>query len=172
VELILLYLEGFKMVQMRILIWALAALIALGGMGMAEDSGTVNVNADLPYVVSITVPTEPISWDFTLGENTKAVTGVEVAANQNWKLEVNTYDTDYDGKFKSTENSSILGSLLNANAGGSDVVLDDENEPVVLKTGTPQDATEVPFSLKQHISYTDAIEDDYTAILQFTVSAN
>ena len=160
-------------------------IMALCGIGM-DTSDTTQVQATIDPFITFTVPGPITGWALSMGDNTRAVSGLAVTSNAPWHIFAQTAKNtpysgnDYSGHFWSPTayaagHGAFVGGLgpgfmtnavvLNA---GTDVSLSDDPAPLV--SGVSLGTTQVPFSMKQTVISGDPATNDYNLVMVFTVS--
>lgn len=169
----------------KMLLGAIVVLMALGGMALAQDSGTTVVSSVLSPTITLDVPAE-ISFPLAVGDNLKTVDDVMVTSNTAWKVQASTafdipeLSNNYYGHFWSAiAYTAGLGASVDGHGPGfldnplniNDIAL--SNTPTIIATvSTLGSAITVPVTLSQNVKITDPAENDYRIALVFTASAN
>ncbi|VVB64120.1 Uncharacterised protein [uncultured archaeon] len=171
---------------MKILLKALVALVAFGGIALATNTMTVQVSGTIASSISLAVPSPITGWAMGQGLNKQDVSGLAVTTNAPWHIFAQTAkgvpeaSNDYYGHFWSpTAYAARLGSFVGRHGpgflknalmvnAGTDVLLSDD--PVPLASGISVGTTQVPFTLKQRVVMADPAADNYRVVIEFTAS--
>ncbi len=173
--------------RMKIWLGVLVAFIALGGMAMASDHGTTQVDASIGAYLEVSAPSEVTSWDLLPGtatehpaENQKTITPT-VTSNENWQLSVKSATNipnptggnyDWKGKFWSPTVQFMTNPLtITSPVDPSGQPLSDDNPLTVDSNGIPGPNAQVSVGLAQDVAYTDPIAGDYLIVLEFDAAS-
>jgi len=147
---------------MKILLGALVALIAIGGIAMATPTTTVNAAITTSFEVS--APSDVASWNLGIGGNSLAVSGLQMHTNyQPWGINVFTPvigSDDYHGAFYNFGASKAMTNPLHVNA----VILSDASQRLDTEFTTGDIA--VPLTLSQDVTSSDPV-GTYKTVIEF-----
>lgn len=160
------------MKAMKIVLAALAALMVLGGVGMAATTSTadITITANVGQGIGITTPGS-FAWNLAVGSNDKAAGNLVVDSNipTGVTLGVSVADTGsapnvgyfYDG-------TNALHNALQINH-DSGTYLPLTSSVTIAAAATTPDTHTYAIGFKQEVAYNDVVSSNYQKTLRFTV---